>query len=421
MWVIGQSIQKIGNNLSQIGSLVDALNGFAVGHEFPIRWTRCFNGRNLLLLIRLVLLLTLNELAFGSAEIIPTIAITGKMPRNIADNSLGGGPPPLPPLKKMVPSAPEQDEIRPSKAMARYQACLEQMVDTKSAGPEFMRSCLGVKKSRDAASEYETMARNRHQSSTNLKTLGSIPSSTEFLDITTIKTVLHHQTAKLQPCYLGYLARLKKSDPARQDSNKGSAVAQQRAQGTVEVKFVIRADGTIRNLRLLMSHLKEHKFSRCLGALVNRWKFPKASSGDEVYVHHGIDFSIKSGLATTTVERGYPATRGLIAIAPKDLVDAMNALNPKLQPCYKDLLKRQPSAKGKVAMHLMIDVTGQVRDVAYDSFRLGDGRFQDCLTEQAQSWLLPRPRNGQLSNTIAWPLLFDSTVSSRPPRLPKHP
>ena len=362
--------------------------------------------------------------SFGTFAVSSQGNVKGIEADSLAANTIGSAPPPLPPVEDAVPNRKESEDIKPSKAMARYQTCLDQMIDTKGAGPAFMRSCLGMGKSQTGPSTPNSATRWPAKAflqspSLHSKKVTDIPASMEFLDLHTVKTVLSSQTKKLKPCYSAYLNRRLKADAIHKNRQSESSDNKQASHGTVEAKFVIKADGTIRNLRLMLGSLKEQKFGRCLNAFISRWKFPKAISEDEVYVHHGIDFSRQSGKVMATIEHGYPATRGLIAIAPKDLIDAMNALNPSLNHCYESLLRRQSMAKGKVAMFLNIDANGQVIGVAYKAFQLGDGQFQDCLTKEASRWLLPRPKNGQMSNTIAWPLLFDPAAASRPPQLPR--
>lgn len=93
-----------------------------------------------------------------------------------------------------------------------------------------------------------------------------------------------------------------------------------------------------------------------------------------------------------------PADSGSTLTADAVFAQVSSKYMGDIQRCYKDLLKSQPDAKGKVRLSFDVDETGQLVHGKALSFST---QLEDCLNAVMPGWRFPIPKDSAGNPTRA--------------------
>ena len=87
----------------------------------------------------------------------------------------------------------------------------------------------------------------------------------------------------------------------------------------------------------------------------------------------------------------------------------------EIRYCYNQVLARDPSDKGRVAIQFTISGTGKVPSAVVQESTMRSPQIGNCMAQAVRRWTFPRPTNGG-SVIVTYPFVFESDYNGPPPR-----
>lgn len=95
-----------------------------------------------------------------------------------------------------------------------------------------------------------------------------------------------------------------------------------------------------------------------------------------------------------------------MAQSDKDAIDRVFRRNRRgVRLCYRELLRRDPDARGKVTVKVVIDAHGAVSSATIKNTQIDDEAFGTCMTSAMLGLRFPEPRSGGIV-IVSYPFVF---------------
>jgi hypothetical protein len=103
--------------------------------------------------------------------------------------------------------------------------------------------------------------------------------------------------------------------------------------------------------------------------------------------------SSSAGLDTSVATKGDDPWLASHQMPPKDVIKTMKAANAKVQTCWKEGRKRDPSASGEVKIRFVVTNDGAVRAWKDDGSSMTDGEVTQCVGDVLNKLKFPKQKS----------------------------
>jgi hypothetical protein len=194
----------------------------------------------------------------------------------------------------------------------------------------------------------------------------------------------------------------------------GECAASLEQPSAVLTQVVFRADGTAEKVLVRRANTADCRALDCVRHRLAQVKVPAVPEGKRVA---GADFVLRRNPAPDGNEKvqwneGSASTQctnpvlpaGDLGLTREDIRGPLENRYARLQTCYESGLARDPDLRGRVVLHITIDLQGKVESLSVADNQLANCQVVACIVSELRDLAFPPPRD---TFTLEHPFNFE--------------